>query len=46
MLDLDWMKETLKEAIEKEDWEFEVVDAGEFDDPDYLRNPVNRCYFC
>ena len=31
---------------EKEDWKFEVVDAGEFEDPNYLRNPVNRCYFC
>lgn len=27
-------------------WELHVVGAGEFDDPDYLKNPVNRCYFC
>lgn len=27
-------------------WDLIVSDAGEFDDPDYLRNPVNRCYFC
>ena len=27
-------------------WSVDVVDAGEFADPDYLRNPVNRCYFC
>jgi uncharacterized protein len=27
-------------------WRLEVVTAGEFDDPDYLRNPYNRCYFC
>ncbi|MEM9063514.1 MAG: adenine nucleotide alpha hydrolase [Pseudomonadota bacterium] len=27
-------------------WDLHVVGAGEFDDPDYLRNPVNRCYFC
>lgn len=27
-------------------WDLVVVGAGEFDDPDYLRNPVNRCYFC
>ncbi|WP_236645441.1 adenine nucleotide alpha-hydrolase family protein [Aidingimonas lacisalsi] len=26
--------------------QLEVIDAGEFDDPDYLRNPVNRCYYC
>lgn len=24
----------------------EIIDAGEFDDPDYLSNPVNRCYYC
>ena len=23
-----------------------LVDAGEFDDPAYRANPVNRCYFC
>ena len=23
-----------------------VFDAGEFDDPDYRANPVNRCFFC
>ena len=27
-------------------WDLHVIDAGEFADPDYLRNPVNRCYFC
>lgn len=27
-------------------WDLIVSDAGEFNDPDYLRNPVNRCYFC
>lgn len=27
-------------------WTLHVVGAGEFDDPDYLKNPVNRCYFC
>lgn len=24
----------------------ETIDAGEFDDPDYLSNPINRCYYC
>lgn len=23
-----------------------VIETGEFDNPDYLRNPTNRCYFC
>ena len=27
-------------------WDLHLVGAGEFDDPDYLRNPLNRCYFC
>jgi uncharacterized protein len=27
-------------------WRLTVLDAGEFADPNYLRNPVNRCYFC
>ncbi len=27
-------------------WRLHVIGAGEFDDPDYLKNPVNRCYFC
>ena len=24
----------------------DILDAGEFADPDYLNNPVDRCYFC
>ena len=27
-------------------WKLEIVDAGEFSDPGYLRNPVDRCFFC
>ena len=27
-------------------WQLEVIDAGEFDSEDYMRNPVNRCFFC
>ncbi len=30
----------------REGWALRIVDAGEFSDPDYLANPVNRCYFC
>lgn len=30
----------------REGWRLVTLDAGEFADPDYLRNPVNRCYFC
>ena len=31
---------------EREGWSLDVFDAGEFDDPDYRANPVNRCFFC
>ena len=27
-------------------WDLIVTDAGEFADPSYRANPVNRCYFC
>lgn len=27
-------------------WDLRIIDAGEFTDPEYLQNPVNRCYFC
>lgn len=29
-----------------EGWHLIVTGAGEFDDPRYRENPVNRCYFC
>lgn len=31
---------------EKEGWRFSVIDAGEQRSPDYVRNPVDRCYHC
>ena len=27
-------------------WTLEILEAGEFSDPDYLRNPADRCYHC
>lgn len=27
-------------------WALRVVDAGEFEDPRYRRNPVDRCFYC
>jgi uncharacterized protein len=38
--------ERVRDLAETEGWRLELVEAGEFDDPDYRRNPVNRCYFC
>jgi len=30
----------------REDWALTVLDAGEFGSGDYMRNPVNRCFYC
>jgi uncharacterized protein len=38
--------ERVRRYAETEGWRLVVLDAGEFADPEYLRNPVNRCYFC
>jgi len=27
-------------------WSLDVIDAREFDDPRYMANPVNRCFYC
>lgn len=27
-------------------WQLEIIDANEFNDSNYLSNPINRCYFC
>ncbi|AUH65757.1 adenine nucleotide alpha-hydrolase family protein [Paracoccus zhejiangensis] len=36
----------VRRHAEAHGWQLTVIEAGEFADPDYLRNPVNRCYFC
>lgn len=36
----------VREHAARHGWTLHVVGAGEFEDPDYLKNPVNRCYFC
>lgn len=38
--------ERVRRYARRERWQLELIDAGEFDDPDYLRNPANRCFFC
>ena len=30
----------------REGWSLQVIEAGEFADPAYRANPVNRCFFC
>ena len=27
-------------------WQLQLIDAGEINDPQYVANPANRCYFC
>jgi uncharacterized protein len=36
----------VREFAGREGWTLRIVEAGEFRDPDYLANPVNRCFFC
>jgi pyridinium-3,5-biscarboxylic acid mononucleotide sulfurtransferase len=38
--------ERVRDWAAREGWRLTALDAGEFDDPDYLSNPVNRCFFC
>lgn len=38
--------ERVRALAEAEGWSLTVTGAGEFDDPRYRDNPVNRCYFC
>ena len=36
----------VKEYAAREGWTLRILDAGEFANGNYMRNPVNRCYFC
>ena len=36
----------VKRWAHQEKWQLQLVNAGEFDDPQYLANPVNRCFHC
>jgi pyridinium-3,5-biscarboxylic acid mononucleotide sulfurtransferase len=36
----------IKDYAAREGWRLTLVDAGEFADPSYRANPVDRCYFC
>ena len=42
----DHATDRVREHAAAHGWSLHVVGAGEFEDPDYLKNPVNRCYFC
>jgi uncharacterized protein len=36
----------IRDYAAREGWRLSLVDAGEFADPAYRANPVDRCYFC
>ena len=38
--------ERLQAIAARQQWALDIVDAGELRDPDYRRNPLDRCYFC
>lgn len=38
--------ERVLSASKEKGWSLDIIDAGEFLDQSYLRNPINRCYFC
>ncbi len=38
--------ERVKRLATSEGWALSIVQSGEFQDENYLANPVNRCYFC
>lgn len=31
---------------DSEGWTLQIIDAGEFEQTDYVANPVNRCFYC
>ena len=36
----------IREVALAQGWNLREIGAGEFDDPDYLANPYDRCYYC
>ena len=36
----------VKAYAAREGWKLNLINAGEFNDENYMQNPANRCYFC
>jgi uncharacterized protein len=36
----------VRDEAARQAWLLRIIDAGEFADPRYLDNPVNRCFYC
>lgn len=35
-----------RDLADRYGWTLHVIDAGEFDNADYMRNPIDRCFYC
>jgi uncharacterized protein len=38
--------ERTRELADVEGWSLSIIDAGEFNSGDYMKNPLNRCFYC
>ena len=38
--------ERVKRHAKNSGWQLELINANEMQDPNYIENPVNRCFFC
>ncbi len=38
--------ERVRRHAQRGGWRLDLIETGEFDDPRYRANPVDRCYFC
>ncbi len=36
----------VRDYANREDWQLEIIDAGEFANEHYLKNPLDRCFYC
>ena len=36
----------VRDYADREGWRLELIDAGEFADEHYLKNPLDRCFYC
>jgi len=36
----------VRDHADREGWNLQLINAGEFDDDRYRKNPVDRCFFC
>jgi uncharacterized protein len=36
----------VKQLANQRNWTLKIINAGEFNDTNYLTNPVNRCFYC